>query len=109
MIGGVRPAWVVWSIWLVMASCTILDLPLIPTQERGRFLAIGGWIVAIGTFPTVGAIVASRRPGHRLGWVFLACGLASVGYLARHATEYGLGAEVISGSALDGTAVLGNW
>ena len=36
-------------------------------------------------FPVAGALILSRIPGHRLGWLYCLCGLASSATLAAHA------------------------
>src|ERR1700694_3192799 len=45
------------------------------------------WLPALLAFPTVGALVARRRPEHTIGWLFLVIGLLNV--LAGFAEGYG--------------------
>jgi len=66
--------------------------------------------VAYLAVPVVGFVLASRRPGNRIGWLFLAAGLA-LG-LNSFAAEYGLRALVVApGSLPAGRAAvwLANW
>jgi hypothetical protein len=60
--------------------------------------------------PIVGFVIASRRPGNRIGWLFLAAGL-SLG-LSTFATSYGLRALVAAPGSLPAGLVfawLANW
>jgi hypothetical protein len=79
-------AWMAWSVWVLcaalIASAVVLDFfnSSVPTKGFPNFdLYIG---IALLAYPTVGAIVASRRPttslaGFSVGWV--SClGLASL-------------------------------
>ena len=48
-------------------------------------------LVAAVSAATVGALVASRRPGHRVGWLLLALGLAiAVAGFSNSYSRYGL-------------------
>jgi hypothetical protein len=71
-------AWIAWSVWTLcvalFASAVLLDFfnSSVPTRGGPIFnLYIG---IALLAYPTVGAIVASRRPrislaGFSVGWV----------------------------------------
>lgn len=86
-----RIAWTLWGVCVAMLLFVLLlgflsrhaDSPL----EEGAtgFL----FVLPMLAFPTVGAVVASRRPLHPVGWLFLAVGLLfAVGGLAPAYVEY---------------------
>src|SRR5688572_17600099 len=66
--------------WVILA----LILALMIGGRITEFLATGepdgGWIldsfmgVAFMSFPAVGALIITRRPGHRFGWLLLGIG-----------------------------------
>ena len=63
-----------------------------------------------GSFPTVGALISSRRPGNPIGWIFCAMGFAFV--VAMFSGNYGQYGLVVSPEALPGAttaAWTGNW
>ena len=66
--------------------------------------------VVILAVPAVGFLLASRRPANRIGWLFLAAGLA-VG-LSHFSKEYGLRALIAAPGSLPAGRVFGwlsNW
>jgi hypothetical protein len=76
-------AWVAWSAWALLAGLTILVQT--PTTEGFSF----SWVPAalgLGSFMTVGAVVVSRQPHNRIGWLCCAAGL--LGGLAAFSFEY---------------------
>ncbi len=56
-----------WGTWALCLGLTVLALVLDPTQAADE--------LAFLAFPTVGALVASRRPENPIGWLFCALGL----------------------------------
>jgi hypothetical protein len=89
-------AWALWALTLLGLAATVwLDrllrqagLPeLTFLLGRGNFTAA----VAAVSAATVGAVVASRRPAHRVGWLLVALGLsiAASGFAFSY-TRYGL-------------------
>jgi hypothetical protein len=73
-------AWLPRLIWSVCATGTAAGvvLGLAPATRLGAEVALR-FIIPIGllAFPTVGAIVASRKPNNVIGWLFLGFGLTS--------------------------------
>src|SRR5215213_8257110 len=78
-----------WSIWVacVAASCFTLTLSILSvgveprsglgdTPSAGDVVTAAVYFIAVAAFATVGAFVLWRRPGNRIGWVFLAIGVA---------------------------------
>jgi hypothetical protein len=71
-----------WLAWLLWVTCLALaGLAVVFAVKRGRpigelvadILPAVTWTIA---FSLVGAVVASRRPRHRLGWIFCIVGLS---------------------------------
>jgi hypothetical protein len=72
-------AWMAWSVWALcvalVASAVLLDFfnPSVP--RRGGPIFDLFVAVALLAYPTVGAIVVSRRPNNLVGWIFCVMGL----------------------------------
>ncbi len=63
------------------------DLP----EAQSSIAAIGAVILAIVSAATVGAVLASRRPAHPVGWLLLGVGLGlAVNILVERYVKYGL-------------------
>jgi hypothetical protein len=98
-----------WGLWAVSALLIAGGVALIaagwgiqtPAEDLGPTDL--GFLVATVTFPTVGAVVASRRPNESIGWLFCATGLvfAADGF-APHYADYALYAN-------PGTLPAGQW
>ena len=72
-------AWMAWSVWALcvalIASAVVLDffsLSVLQGDSPIVNLFIG---IALLAYPTVGAIVASRRPKNLVGWILCGIGL----------------------------------
>ena len=100
------------SVALLIGSLVLayLDRHRVPADLTGwDFSGVLGQVAYLAV-PVVGFVLASRRPGNRIGWLFLAAGLA-LG-LNSFSAEYGLRALVVApGSLPAGRAAvwLGNW
>ena len=105
-------AWLLWAMTVLLVVLTVVFAFLYPLPESRTEGAAGALIslLVIGTFSTVGAIIASRRPENPLGWIFCAMGLAFV--LAVFLGNYAEYALVISPGSLPGAttaAWTGTW
>jgi hypothetical protein len=72
----VRLAWSLWAAAVALIAGGLL-LALANHQEAPLY---GYWVedALIGpTFATLGTLIASRRPGNVIGWIFLFCGVAA--------------------------------
>jgi hypothetical protein len=89
-------AWALWALALLgMAATVRLDQLLIEAgfPQLTTVLSQGNLTLALAALSatTVGAVVASRRPRHRVGWLVVTLGLALVAsLLAFSYTRYGL-------------------
>jgi hypothetical protein len=92
------PAGLAWALWalaiLGLAAGSWLEV-LLRRAGRGDPLdtAVGPMVAAVSA-ATVGAVLASRRPRHPVGWLLLACGLSlSAAGVAGGYAPYGLQAR----------------
>ena len=81
-----------WSLWVLAAGFVAAGVTLtaltwgIPTPAEDLGPDGVGFLVALIGFPTVGALVASRRPDNRIGWLF--CGVGILLALAAFVPQY---------------------
>jgi hypothetical protein len=89
-------AWALWALAMLGLAVTVwLDRLLIEAglPELALLLSGGNLTSAVAgvSAATVGALVASRRPGHRVGWLLVALGLSLVAFgFTFSYTRYGL-------------------
>ena len=104
-----------WSLWALCVALTIAAMVLfalsasveIKGSSRPLDLLSG---LAFLAFPTVGALVASRRPENLIGWIF--CGVGVVIGVSNFASEYAIRALLARPGSLPGgkeAAWLGSW
>jgi signal transduction histidine kinase len=85
--------------WSTFGACALLlvGAAVLWSMTGSRFwYTFDAHIVLIPGFATVGALLASRRPSNRIGWLFLAVGFVSAlvsfaGYYALHAIYFAPG------------------
>jgi signal transduction histidine kinase len=81
-----RATWVAWSacgLTVVLGAVAVV-VTLLDPMAQDSALAVAQ--VALGAFPIVGAVIASRRPDNWIGWIFLGIGLSFA--LATISTAY---------------------
>jgi len=106
--------WLAWSLWVLsiaLATAGLFFLGLNYRDLRGIMSTAftGNGIIAL-VYPTVGALLVSRRPDNRIGWLF--CAQGPIHGMAVFAGQYGRYALVTQPDSLPGgvwMAWLGSW
>jgi hypothetical protein len=92
------PIGLAWALW----ALTLLALPVVAWLDQllrqaglGELTILQAaslpWLVALVSAATVGAVLASRRPEHPVGWLLLALGLSGqLNNLANQYVHYGV-------------------
>jgi hypothetical protein len=99
-------AWFLWALSVTFAGLGLLFLFLNGSFEDLLDESLGIDAVLALAFPTVGAIIASRRPENAVGWIFCAiglCGGASIFF-----TQYGIYTLVTNPDSLP-AGVISTW
>lgn len=102
-MSGRTAGWSVWGIWvlIVLAGASTLSLASanVPSSVRNTAFIL----LVILAFSTVGSLIASRRPGNPIGWIF--CVGAFLWILGELALEYAVYALITA----PGTLPAGAW
>jgi hypothetical protein len=112
-----RPAarlpWLLWWISAVLIVLSGVFSVLIRATDVGTsydLLFEGVFALSFFAFPTVGAVVASRRPHNPIGWIFLAAGIPfALSGLAHGYATYALFTEPGSLPGAEAMAWLASW
>jgi hypothetical protein len=116
-VGGISrraAAWLAWSVWLLSLSLTAPSAVLgaLNTSARPWDATVTLFLFPLLTmmFVTVGAFVASRRPGNPIGWIFCAEGfLLGIAFSASAYATYALYASFGSLPGVEYSAWLAGW
>ena len=112
-MGRRAAAWLAWSTLALCALLVSLSVFLNSRQAVGPDRFSTGdlvWVVAFLGFPAVGTLIASRRPGNPIGWLFCTAGV-TLG-LSSIAHEYAILALLHEPASLAGgaeAAWVGTW
>jgi hypothetical protein len=109
-------AWLAWSVWalcVALFAATVMFLlgssPIPNQEEAPEALTVLLRAMAL-TYPTVGAFVASRRPGNAIGWILCGTGLlTSVRAFAMAYTQYGVAGRTGSLPGMEYAAWIASW
>src|SRR5215204_6317129 len=102
-------AWLAWSVCAFSVALTLLYVllnlltPPIPMRELGLGYAVF-YTIGLLLYPTVGALVASRRPHNPIGWIF--CGIGFLYAAQSFAVAYGDYSLVVRHGALAGVKIM---
>src|SRR5215213_5736016 len=102
-------AWLAWSVCAFSVALTLIYVvlnlltPPIPMRELGLGYAVFDTIGLL-VYPTVGALVASRRPHNPIGWIF--CGIGFLSAAQSFAVAYGDYSLVVQHGALAGVKIM---
>ena len=99
-------AWFLWALSVTFAGLGLLFLFLNGSFEDLLDESVGIDATLALAFPTVGAIIASRRPGNTVGWIFCAIGL--FGGASIFFTQYGIYTLVTNPDSLP-AGVIATW
>jgi hypothetical protein len=77
-------AWSIWALCVALATLTVLLSYLTPPTLKWELSPVFfvPYAVLSLAYPTVGALIASRRPKNPIGWIFCVAGFLLI------ATEY---------------------
>src|SRR5918997_1268465 len=99
-------AWFVCALSVTFTGLGLLFVVLNSSFENLLDESLGIDAVIALTFPMVGAVIASRRPGNAVGWIFCVVGLC--GGAEIFTAEYGVYALVTNPGSLPG-GVIATW
>ena len=103
-------SWLAWFLWTFFVVLAALAWLLVAANAPSTLVIDVLHALAFLSFPTVGALIAARRPENPVGWIFCAVGLASS--ISKFAQEYAVYTLVTQPGALPGgvaMAWLGSW
>ncbi len=104
-----RLAWSIWALSVPLAALSGLLNFLNASAQNQTWLGVL-FAVLLLMFPTVGALVASRRPENPIGWIFCAVGLLfGVGAFADTYASYALLARPGELSGVEYAAWVSSW
>ncbi len=108
-------SWLAWCLWLLCAALISFALLFYflasPTSPTGIPPALTAFFKVLSlAFPTVGALIASRRPENPIGWIFCAAGLLiGVQAFARGYADYALAGHTGSLPGREFMAWISSW
>ncbi|HEY1390075.1 MAG TPA: hypothetical protein VGF38_16180, partial [Ktedonobacterales bacterium] len=70
--------WILWLLDLLVIVAGIALFTQTPgSNEDNAFIGTVAMVSAFFAFPTMGALIISRRPDNTVGWIFCAIGLGT--------------------------------
>src|SRR6185312_11142237 len=70
-----------WVLWLLDAAVIVAGIIMFTrtpgSNEDGAMVGNIVMVTAFFAFPTMGALIISRRPGNTVGWIFCVIGLGT--------------------------------
>ena len=92
-----------WALTVLSALLLVLAVVLLVLNRDLGFRALSPHLVLVPGFAVVGLVLAVRRPGHGIGWLFVGMGLVAA--LQSFALEYAIWALVTA----PGSLPAGSW
>ena len=103
-----RSAKLPWTLWALCVALTLGAFVLAvlgrsaPGEGTNRFVRVSLDVVLLA-YPTVGALIAARRPGNPIGWLLVGVGLGAA--VSGFAAEYGVRALLADPGSLPGGTI----
>jgi hypothetical protein len=103
LVSGQAVARLAWALTALSALLLVLAVVLLVLNRDLGFMALSPHLVVVPGFAVVGLVLAVRRPGHAIGWLFVAMGLVAA--VHSFAFEYAMRALVTA----PGSLPAGSW
>src|SRR5918995_5195461 len=98
LVSDRRAARLAWALTVLSALLLVLAVGLLVLNRDLGFRALSPHLLLVPGFGVVGLVLAVRRPGHAIGWLFVGMGLVAA--VHAFAVEYAIRALVTAPGSL---------